>query len=276
MRLSDPAGASRRSLRAGGMRVSYLRAGPDDAGPAAGADAPPVVLVHGGGLDSAALPWREVSPALAGTGEFVVYAPNLPGYSRSGRPEETPTAAYYARVVGEFLAELDLTDTRLAGVSLGGTAVVGATLAAPERVARLAPIYAYGLGSTVPGGPLAAAFVRVPWLAGYSWRAIRGSRALTALAVRGIVAPGNATPALIDEVSAALATTDGREWRRLQRAEVTAAGLRTCYLDRLSTLRAPTLYVHGERDPLVPSAWSVRAAAMTSEATPEVLANCGH
>lgn len=232
------------------------------------------MLVHGGGLDAAALSWREVLPRLAE--EFAVYAPDLPGYGGSARPRTTPSARYYAGIVTGFLRELDLTDVRLAGVSLGGAAVIGATLESPDRVSRLAPIDAYGLGSTIPGGPLASLLARLPGVAELSWAAMRHSPRLVALSVRVVVAPGNATPALVDDVVAAIRETDGDAWRRFQRAEVTGRGLATNYLDDLPQLAVPTLYVHGEADPLVPSGWAVRAASVTPDATLRVLGNCGH
>ena len=55
-----------------GLRVHYYTAGQDGLA---------VILLHGGGTDSALLSWREVIPALGEAHR--VYAPDWPGYGQS-------------------------------------------------------------------------------------------------------------------------------------------------------------------------------------------------
>ena len=52
-------------------------------------------------------------------------------------------------------------------------------------------------------------------------------------------------------------------------------GLRTRYLNQLSALSAPTLFVHGTDDPLLPASWSERAADRTGGDL-ELFEGCGH
>ena len=248
-------------------RVRYAPAGPDDA--------PAVVLLHGGGMDAAEFSWKRAMPALAD--EFRVYAPDWPGYGESGPPTRSPTVDYYVGVLGEFLDALGLSAASLVGISMGGGIALGYALSHPDRVGRLVLVDSYGLGGTVPGGPLAAAVSGLPGMDAAVWGLLRRSRRLTALAVRAAVDPRNLTPEFVDDAYALLRRPDaGRAWLAFQRNEVDHHGFRTNYLDRLPDLAVSTLLVHGERDSFVPVEWATRAAALIPDAEVRVFADCGH
>lgn len=237
-------------------------------------DGPPVVLLHGGGWDAAALSWRETVPALAEN--HTVYAPDLPGYGDSDPPERTPSVDSYGTFVGDFLDAVSIDTAALVGVSLGGSVALAVALSRPERVSRLVLVDSYGLGGMVPGGSLGALFVRIPWLSEAIERLLTRRRRLTALSVRSIVHPANLTPELVDEVWAVARDHDGRTWRAFQRNEVGFGGLKTNYVARLPDLSVPTLLVHGENDSLVPVEWSVRAGTLIPDAEVRILPQCGH
>lgn len=247
-----------------GLHVRCLAAGDGDS---------PVVLLHGGGLDSAELSWKHALPALGEA--FRVVAPDWPGYGESDPPEDPATMAYYVSVLRRFLDALDVGSVRLAGISMGGGAALGFALDHPGRVERLALVDSYGLGGTVPGGRLASLFTRLP-LTDLTFDLLARSRWLTGLALRAVVAPGNATPELVSEAHAEVRRHRGTAWTEFQRSEVGPRGLRTNYVDRLPDLTVPTLLVHGERDPLVPVSWAVRAGTLVSDAEVRVLPDCGH
>jgi pimeloyl-ACP methyl ester carboxylesterase len=274
------ASIDRQSVVLDGCRVSYRVRAPEGAAgddPGGGAaDGPPLVLLHGGGLDSAALTWRHALPALGRATGRAVYAPDWPGYGESDPPTRSPSTATYAAVLEAFLDALDLERVALVGISMGGGVALGVALDSPDRVDRLVAVDSYGLGGTVPGGPLGALAVRLR-LAGLSWGLLRRSRLATRLAVRAITGPGTVSTPLVDDVRRALDRSDaGRAFESFQRSEVGVGGLATNYLDRLSALSVPALFVHGERDPLVPVAWAVRAAVLAPEAELRVLGGCGH
>lgn len=81
--------ADSRTTVVDGASVRYLDAGEGDG--------PPVVLLHGGGIDEALLSWRHALPALA-TDRRVV-APDWPGYGESDPPTETPLPEYYRNIL---------------------------------------------------------------------------------------------------------------------------------------------------------------------------------
>ena len=247
-----------------GTRVRHFVAG----------EGPPVVLLHGGGVDAAAVSWRHVLPSLAA--ERTVYAPDWPGYGESDAPAETPTVAYYVDVLDDLFDELAVDEAVLVGVSMGGGIALGTALDRPERVSRLALVDSYGLGGTIPAARLAAWFSNSR-LSPLVWKLIRRRPRLAASFTRAMVHRPNMTPALAaDVVREAGRPTAGEAWRAFQREEVRRSGLRTNYLDRLPDLPVPTLVVHGERDPLIPVEWAVRAGSLIPDAEVRILPECGH
>jgi pimeloyl-ACP methyl ester carboxylesterase len=265
-----------------GLTVRYYREGPDSDDEAdftldadRRPDETPVVLLHGGGLDSAALSWKYALPALAD--DRPVYALDWPGYGASDPPDGSPSVDYYVEVLERFLDALGLDRVALVGISMGGGAALGFALRRPERVERLVAVDSYGLGSRIPGGPLGAVFVRLPLVNELPFDAMARSRWLAAQTLRAIVAPGNLTPDLVEDVLAELRRPRaGEAWTAFQRNEVGFDGLRTDFTARLPELGVPTLFVHGEADPLVPVEWSVRAEELAPDARVEVLRDCGH
>ncbi len=259
-----------RTVVVDGTRIRYLVAGPESAA------SPPVVFLHGGGTDEATLSWRETIPALAATRR--IYAPDWPGYGESDAPNVEFSIEYYVDVLDGFLDALDIDAPALVAISMGGGIGLGFALRFPERVARLALVDSYGLGGTVPGGSLGYLFVRIPFVSELITTLSGRSRRLAALSLRGIVGSSESvTPELVDELAAASRRPNAsRAFRSFQRAEVGPMGLRTNYVDRLPDLSVPTLFVHGERDPLVPVEWAVRAGTLVSDADVRILPNCGH
>src|SRR5215472_211089 len=126
----------------GRLRVHCLTAG--DVGP-------PVVLLHGGGVDAAGFSWRYAIGALAGSGHRV-FAPDWPGYGDSDHPGIEYTIDYYVEVLSQILDALALPQAALAGLSMGGAAALGLALRHPHRVHALILVGAEGLGADVPGG----------------------------------------------------------------------------------------------------------------------------
>jgi 3-oxoadipate enol-lactonase len=111
-------------IEAAGTRLAYRVWGSPGA--------PPLVLLHG--LGEGAADWDGVAPAFAR--KCRVYAPDLRGHGRSGRPGDYSVELMEADALG-FLDALELDRVDLIGHSMGG--LVGYLLAGdhPERVGRL-------------------------------------------------------------------------------------------------------------------------------------------
>ena len=91
-----------------------------------GGSGPPLVFLHGIGLDAATVSWRHALPALAE--ERTVYAPDLPGHGDSDKPDRAYTTGYYLSVVEAFLDAVDVTEPAIAGLSMGGALALGHAL----------------------------------------------------------------------------------------------------------------------------------------------------
>ena len=234
-------------------------------------DGPPLVCVHGIGLDAAAVGWRDAPTALAD--EFTVYALDLPNHGASEDTSAVRTTAEYVEVFGRFVDALDLTGATLAGLSMGGAVVLGHALNGgdPER---LVLVDSYGLGADAPWRTAGAMAVRLPFADGVLSQAF-SSRAGVRSALSQLVGDG-LPDELVEDVLASVDSSSLRAMRRWQRHEFRHDGLRTDYRDRLGELTMPTLLIHGERDPLVPLSWSVEASGEIPESELLRLPGVGH
>src|SRR5437867_11720803 len=146
-----------RSGEVDGLALNYLVEG---RGPA-------VVLVHG--LGGFAASWRHNIPSLAA--RATVYAVDLPGFGRSGKPSAAYSLAYFARALHAFLDAVGVTQVSIVGHSLGAAVAVTYALTRPARVERLAL-----LSGCVPG---------LGWRPGWRPRRLAPPRRGAALALRG-------------------------------------------------------------------------------------------
>ncbi|WP_254838654.1 alpha/beta fold hydrolase [Natronomonas marina] len=232
----------------------------------------PVVLLHGIGLDAAEVSWRHTLPALAE--EYRVYAPDFPGHGDSDRPSVRYTHEFFLEVLESFLASLDIEGAPLVGASMGGGVALG--YAIEHDVERLVLADGYGLGRDAPWRPAASTFLRVPGAASGLWRTVGATRASVRAHLQALTGGGGPSDEHVEDVYEAIQDASvGRAMASWQRSEFRYDGLRTCYLDRLSELSAPALFVHGTADPLLPASWSERAAARTG-GTLAAFEGCGH
>ncbi|MGW0599864.1 alpha/beta fold hydrolase [Streptomyces sp. NPDC002776] len=125
------------TVRVRGVEVAYARVG-DGPGP-------PLVLVHGAGLDGRM--WRPQTEALAG--DFTVVAWDEPGAGRSSDVPGGFGLADYARALAAVIEDLRLGPAHVAGLSWGGTVVLELYRQRPElvRTLLLAGTYAGWQGS---------------------------------------------------------------------------------------------------------------------------------
>lgn len=241
--------------------VRYLVAG----------DGPPVVLLHGIGMDSATVSWRHAIPALAE--DHRVYALDFPGHGDSDGPRVRFTDQYYLDVLETFLERVGLEGAALVGSSMGGSVSIGYAL--EHDVEKLVLVNSYGLGEDAPWRPAASTLLRVPGAYRGWWRTIGASRQSVRTHL-GTLTAGRPTDEHVADVYRAVQGSAGlRAMSSWQRSEFRHDGLRTCHRERLDEIDAPMLFVHGVEDPLFPASWSERAAADT-DAELELFEDCGH
>ena len=250
-----------------GTRIAYRRAG---------TDGPPVVLLHGGGVDDATLSWCHAIDDLADTHR--VYAPDWPGYGDSVG-DVTHSTESYASLLEGFLESIDVNNATLVGLSMGGAAALGFTLENADRVTRLALVGSYGLGKEIPVGALWKTTAHVPGVNSLGWNALATSTAATRVGLGNVVSdPYGLSQEFVEGVrKRASQPGAGSAFEAFQRNELAADGTAlTNFADDLEALSVPTLLVHGSEDPLFPARWSKRAAERIPKADLEVVDGCGH
>ncbi len=101
----------------------------------------PVVMVHGlGGTGEA---WVNLIPLLSRN--FLVYAPDMPGFGQTPLAPEKQCISTHAEYLGRFLDTLDYPQVTLVGQSLGGWIATRYTAQHPERVKHLYLLNSAGL-----------------------------------------------------------------------------------------------------------------------------------
>lgn len=270
--------STRSAVRLGWGEVSYLE------WPAAGQrSGSTVVLLHGGGVDSAALSWSGLGPRLAAAGHRVL-APDHPGYGFSPPAPWTSTQDRLVDYVGEFVDALELDGYALGGLSLGGGMTIGHVLARPERVTGALLLGSYGIMPRLSDGRwslarqiLTWAMVRTGSLTPLTrWLATRPTTMAWSM-VQLIRDERQRTPELLAEVlDAARAGHGFAEFGQWQRDQVLWNRLRTDYTPALVAFPVPALIVHGDLDPGVPVAHARTAARLIPEARLEIVPGAGH
>ncbi len=264
----DTASILSKRVRVQNLDIHYFQAGESSS---------PVLLLHGGGTDSATLSWGKAIGPLAASGHRV-YAPDLPGYGDSDRPDIRYTTAFYVAFVRDLMDALGIARTSLVGLSMGGAIALGVTLNAPERVDKLVLVDSYGLQRRVAAHALSYLMVKTPGLMEWTWMLVRRNRDVARASMSNVLHDiKSAPPDLMDEVLAeAHKPYSGRAFTSFQRDEMLSNRLRTVYLDRLGEIRAPTLIIHGREDKAVPLACAEETHQRIGRSKLVVIDNAGH
>ena len=234
---------------------------------------PAVVLVHG--LGGFAESWRHNIPSLAA--RATVYAVDLPGFGRSGKPPAHYSLAFFARALHAFLDGVGVTHVSLVGHSLGAAVAVAYALTRPARVERLAL-----LSGCAPG---------------FGWRPGWRARLMATPVIGEVLGLCGCAPlyraaiakcfhaAVPDEVAFLVdweyAIRTGAAARAAWLATVRSLSAdfverRADYRRAIATLDLPVLLVHGRQDPAIPAAHCAEVAEGFARATVRWLDACGH
>ena len=250
----------------GGISTQYLTAG----------EGQPLLLLHG--LGDTAATWRRVIPMLSRT--YRVYAPTLPGFGDSAKPEEPYSPAYFQEFVLRFMDALGVEQAVVAGNSLGGLVGARMALSAPDRVTALCVAAGGGLGPELHLG------LRLLALPGYGklvtvWNRTRIGAAQWSLGVAGLLfaRPTRAPWYWLREMyrqarmpgylPATVNTLRSVSTVRRQRR-------REMILDKLPLVSVPTLILWGMDDRVVPVRQARDAAARLQRGQLALIPVCGH
>lgn len=251
--------------RVGPHRVSVIEAGVGD----------PVLLLHGLGATKASF----LTTARALAGRYRVIVPDLLGHGDTSKPRGPYDPPMFARFVVDVMDALGIDRALLVGNSMGGRIAIETALRHPDRVRALAllcPAMAFiKLRQLVP----VVRYLR-PELAAVPMPIPRG---LLIRSMRRLFAVPDRLPRSWYEAGA---DEFLRIWRDVRARVALSAATRSLYLDeprgpdgfwtRLGGLERPALFVWGERDPLVPVAFSRWVTRTHPEAESVILDDCGH
>jgi pimeloyl-ACP methyl ester carboxylesterase len=234
-------------------------------------DGPPVVFLHGLLVDGTV--WRKVTPLLDGAARSIV--PDLPlGAHRTPMNADADVTPHgVARLVGDFLAALDLEDVTLIGNDTGGAISQLVALDHGERVGRLV-LTNCDCFDVFPPKEFVP-MVKSAHVPGALKAALAPMRSATAR--RMVIAYGGLAREIPDEVTAAWvepARTDARVrgdlatfMRAIDKSITRDAA------ERLPTLTVPSIVAWGQDDRFFSRELGQRLAATLPNARLEPIAN---
>jgi pimeloyl-ACP methyl ester carboxylesterase len=234
-------------------------------------EGPPVVFIHGLLVDGAL--WRKVTPLLDGSARSI--APDLPlGSHRTAMNADADVTPHgVARLVGDFLAALDLEDVTLVGNDTGGLISQLVALDHGERVGRLV-LTNCDCFEVFPPKEFVP-MVKSAHIPGAVKAALAPMRA--AAARRTVLAYGGLAREIPDEVTAGWiepARTDSAvrgDLIRFMKAVDKSISLDAA--QRLPGLRIPSLVAWGQDDRFFPRELGERLAATLPNSRLEPVAN---
>lgn len=138
---------SERTVEVQGIPTHLFEAGP--------VNAPALLYLHGTHLGNL---WLEYHDRLAR--DFHVFAPDIPGFGLSERPDWMRDMSDYVLYFRDLLTALNLTRAHLVGHSLGGWMAAEIAVWYPERVSKL--VLSNAAGIRVKGSPIANLFAMNP------------------------------------------------------------------------------------------------------------------
>jgi len=228
----------------------------------------PVLLIHGG--NAIAVQWAPMLVDLQR--EFHWYAPDRPGCGLTDKfdySQGTDFKQHAREFIGGIMDALDLRRANLIGNSMGGYWALLFALAEPDRVNKLVL-----LGSPAASAPPDQRPKRPAVAPGAP--SIEGTRA--ALRGRLVANVDRVSPEMLEACTAGFRLPGAQlSWGTMLSALATppASGLTYAMHPELKDLKAPTLFVWGDKD-IEPPQLGQEMVALAPQARCEIVADAGH
>ena len=270
-----PPGATETWLEHDGGRIRILRGGPLDPDPRT--DKHPIVLIHGGGYDNAAISWCKIFGPLS-EGRLVL-APDLPGFGYTEGITPTGDVDQLADLILAVARSYGLTRFAVAGISMGGDIAMHVALRHAVAVAGLILIAPGGLAErlrsrTAQFGAWLATQLPDSIMFGLSRRSARFTDTYLD---RMVYDPGTIDRAIRAEFAREARRKDaGIGYGRYNQATLGPFTMRNNLLPTAYRITTPTLFLHGADDPLVDPANSIAAVEVMPRAELVLVSQCGH
>jgi pimeloyl-ACP methyl ester carboxylesterase len=215
----------------------------------------PVLLLHGGMLDTAEGVWRDIAHRLAT--KYQVHAIDLPRHGASRPWHGRLDRRFFDDFLDDLLEQLALPRTALIGLSLGGGLGIGYALRHPERVSALLAIGPGGIGAKRRAQFTTWAMINTPGLLKLTSKYLARSPETLRKSMIGSLTAGVDTPGfdrILELVRSEAHAKAVYGEPALDDWMVDAYGpwrMRLNYLTELAGLQVPSLWMRGEHDTLV-------------------------
>lgn len=224
----------------------------------------PIVLLHPWGFNM--LVWKAIAGPLSRHRTVVLV--DLPGHGKSSKLGAPLSMKRMAAVVLDAMDAHGIERAHLMGNSMGGATSLATALLAPDRVERLILISAPG------GAPIPSVLQR----GARAWVTPDAIGSLTSQAWAlglAVAIPGEGP--IVRRIRDDLVRLKGAaEWGAFSRQSAKLLEILSKYTPPIEAVRATTLVVHGENDPVISRQNSESMAARIPSATLKVIPSCGH
>jgi pimeloyl-ACP methyl ester carboxylesterase len=251
-------GVTTHDLLVRGVRIRYAERG----------QGPLLILVHGFLVSGRA--FSRVLPALSE--RFRCIVPDLPGFGESEKPADYDyTREGFADTLLDLMAGLDAPRAHLCGHSMGGAIAMTLAAAHPERVDRLAVINSVSYPFKPP---FTGRLVQTPGIGPFVFKTVYNKLIFRDYFKKSVYAPGfKIDEADLDYFYRCFNRPEARE--AAYRALGAATDL-TSLVPKLTRVKAPTLILWGELDPMFPVALAQRLSRDILGSELHTLPGCGH
>ncbi len=269
--LRVPAGVEAHDIDVEGIRTRVFEVDPRNG-------LTPLILLHGGGLDSALVSFGS---ALISLGQRRrVIAPDVPGYGETDFPDSSFSIPWYGDWVADLIRGYGLDRVDLGGLSLGGWISLEVAIDHPDVVRRIIAINPGGITEELNLKRTAKWIASHPRLATRVNRLSVASRGLTRMQLRAGVGMMNASALSDDLIDAVIVSGKrphaGEAFAATQRWALVGEPEHLSLVAKLPQIKAKTLILAGRNDRIVPVADSIRAAQRVPDGQVRVLEPCGH
>ena len=270
--LRVPAGVQARDIAVQDIRTRVVEVDP-------GNNLPALILLHGGGVDSALVSFGS---ALVAPGQRRrVIAPDLPGYGETEFPESSFSIPWYGDWVVDLIRGYGFDRVDLGGLSLGGWITLEVAIKHPDVVHRIIPINPGGITENFKFMRTAKWITHHPRLENRLNRlSVSMGRRLTRMQLRAGVGMKNASALTDDLIDAVIISGKrphaGEAFAATQRWALDGGSENLSLVSELPRITAKTLILAGRNDRLVPVADSIRASQLVQDGQVRVLEPCGH
>ena len=234
----------------------------------------PVVLLHGGGTDTAWISWKKAIPVLAA--KYRVFTPDWPGHGGSKQYRGKATQEMLESCLLQLLDAWGLQKVTLVGLSMGGSVAAGFAIRHPERVARLVLVDSGGLTERVRWHLLSYLMLKTPLLPRLTARMILNRPSVRYSLEKQLFKSKVADiDEIVEDVYRELKAKKSvySDW---QLDEIGPLRNKTFHTPEMHRIHCPTLIINGTLDDLVPVQASHQATEKIRGAMFREIAGCGH